>query len=322
VTLVVDVLPDVVDAGAGMTLQGEVSCTPACDLRGHNLLIKDETGAEIGAIEITDFDGVISETPEFIVKAPVSPGRYTWLAVCPPITKEGISYAGASVPVPFTVKPHTTSVAVWDIPSAVLPGERFNIKVGVKCSSDCELKNRDFGICNHEGAQVAIVTLSGDRWPGTGLHFAELELEAPAAAERKRDSAQPPGEERKRDSAQPPGDDLYSWTVRCAGWSAGIPHDEGSAGFGIRLVSQPECLVTVETIDRETQMPLSCARVVMHPYRAIADERGVAELRVAKGEYQLFVSQTNYLTFALPVEVTADMTARAELDLEPVPERN
>jgi hypothetical protein len=60
----------------------------------------------------------------------------------------------------------------------------------------------------------------------------------------------------------------------------------------------------------------------MHPYKAVTDERGVAEVRVAKGAYKLFVSQTRYLTFGLPVEVTADMTARAELDLEPVPERN
>jgi len=60
----------------------------------------------------------------------------------------------------------------------------------------------------------------------------------------------------------------------------------------------------------------------MHPYRVVADEHGVARVRVAKGAYQLFVSQTNYLTFGLPVEVSADMTARAELDLEPVLERN
>ena len=60
----------------------------------------------------------------------------------------------------------------------------------------------------------------------------------------------------------------------------------------------------------------------MHPYRAVTDERGVAEMRVAKGAYTLFVSQTSYLTFGLPVEVTADMTARAELCLEPVAERN
>jgi len=48
----------------------------------------------------------------------------------------------------------------------------------------------------------------------------------------------------------------------------------------------------------------------------------VAEVRVAKGAYKLFVSQTKYLTFGLPVEVTADITARAELELEPMPERN
>jgi len=288
VKLVVDVLSEVVDAGAEMTLHGELSCTPARDLRGHRFLIKNETGTEMGTIEITDFDGEINETREFIVKAPVSPGQYTWLAVC----------AEASVPVPFTVKPHTTSLVVWDIPSAVPAGERFNIKVGIKCSSDCDLGNRNFGIYNHEGAQVATITLSGDRWPGTGLHFADIELEAPIA------------------------EDLYTWSVRCAGLSAGIPHDEGSASFGIRVVGHPECLVTVETIDRETQMPLSGAHVVMHPFRAVADERGVAQVRVAKGQYQLFVSQTNYLTLALPVEVTANMTARAELDLEPVPERN
>ena len=60
----------------------------------------------------------------------------------------------------------------------------------------------------------------------------------------------------------------------------------------------------------------------MHPYRVVADEHGVARVRVAKGVYRLFVSQTNYLTSGLPVEVTEDMTARVELDLEPVLERN
>jgi len=298
VTFVVNVSPEVVDAGAEMTLRAELSCTPACDMRGHNLLIKDETGVEMGTIELTDFDGEINGTREFAVKAPARPGPYTWLAVCPAIVKGCTSYAEVSAPVPFTVKPHTVTVVVWDIPSTVVASERFRIKVGIKCSSECDLKNRNFGIYNHEGTQVATVKLSGDRWPGTGLHFAELELEAPAT------------------------EDLYRWNVTCAGSTAGIPHDDASASFGIRVVGHPEFLVTVETIDRETQLPLSGARVVMHPYRTLTDERGVAEVRVAKGEYRLFVSQTNYLTFALPVEVTANMTARAELDLEPVPERN
>jgi hypothetical protein len=45
-------------------------------------------------------------------------------------------------------------------------------------------------------------------------------------------------------------------------------------------------------------------------------------VQVARGAYTLFVSQTRYLTFGLPIDVDADMTARAELYLEPVPERN
>ena len=295
----VDVYPAVVDAGAEMTLHGKVSCSPACDLRGHTLLIQDQTGAEAGRVEITEFDGVTNATGEFVMKSPVKPGEYTWLAVSPAVVKEGVSYMQASTPISFTVKPHATHVVAWDTPSAVVVGERFRMKVGIKCPNECNLTNRDFGIYDHEEEQVASGTLTGDRWPGTsGLYVAEVELEAPA----------------------PEG--LYTWSVRGQGWDVGIPHAEGSISFGVRVVRHPEYLVTVEAVEKDHQTPLSGARVVMHPYKAVTDERGIAEVRVAKGAYKLFVSQTKYLTFGLLVEVTADMKARVELDLEPVPERN
>ena len=51
-TCAVDVSPDVVDAGAEMTLRGRVSCSPACDLRGHTLLVKDQAGADVGSVEL------------------------------------------------------------------------------------------------------------------------------------------------------------------------------------------------------------------------------------------------------------------------------
>jgi hypothetical protein len=297
-TCAVDVSPDPVDAGADMTLQGKVSCSPACDLQGHTLLVKDQTGAGAVTLELTDFDGETNETGEFVVKAPIKAGGYTWLAVCPAVVKEGVSYRETSTPISFTVKPHTTSVVAWDIPSAVVAGERFRTKVGIKCSNECDLTNKEFGIYDREGAPVATGRLPGDRWPGTGLYVEEVELEAPAEV------------------------GLYTLSVKCPGSDAGIPHAEGSISFGVRVVTHPEYLVTVETVDRVSQAPLSGARVVMHPYRAVTDERGVAEVRVAKGAYKLFVSQTSYVTFGLPVQVTKDMTARAELDLEPVQERN
>jgi hypothetical protein len=67
---------------------------------------------------------------------------------------------------------------------------------------------------------------------------------------------------------------------------------------------------------------LEGARVTLHPYEGVTNERGFAEVRVAKGSYTLFVARTGYITLGLEVEVSADMTAQAELELEPEFERN
>ena len=47
-------------------------------------------------------------------------------------------------------------------------------------------------------------------------------------------------------------------------------------------------------------------------YRAFTNERGVAEVKVPKGEYRLFVSGKNYFPFRSDSEVSTDMTIRAE----------
>ena len=291
-TCSVEISPAVVDAGGELTLEATLACSPARDLRGHTLFIEGH------AVELKEFDGAENRTGEFVAKAPVTPGEYTWSAVFPAVDKEGVSYLQASTQISFIVKPHASYIVVWETPSAVVVGERFRIKVGMKCSSECDLGRRDFGIYDHDGKQVAMSKVSGDRWLSTGLHVAEVELHAPAR------------------------EGLHTWSVRSIGSDNAIPHDEASISFGIRVVSHPDCRIRVEAIDQASHAPLSGARVVMHPYHAVTDEHGIAAVRVAKGAYQLFVAQTDYLTFGLPLEVTEDMTIRAELELEPVPERN
>jgi hypothetical protein len=202
---------------------------------------------------------------------------------------------------------HAVSVVAWDIPSAIVVGEKFRMKVGIKCADECDLANTDFGVFDENGTLLTMGTLPAECWPGTnGLHVTEVELEAPAA------------------------EGLHTWSVKSpsktlgagSGTDGEITHAEESVSVGVRVVANPEYLVTVETIDGTNQTPLSGARVVMHPYRAVTDEHGIARVRVARGTYKLFVSQTRYVTFGLPVEVEGDMTARAELHVEPVTERN
>jgi len=75
--------------------------------------------------------------------------------------------------------------------------------------------------------------------------------------------------------------------------------------------------VTIEAFDGDTQAPIKGAHVLLHPYRALTDERGVAKVKVAKGRYTLFVSGFNYIGHEQIIDVTSDVTARAELAVEP-----
>ena len=298
-TCAVDVSPAVVDAGARLTLRARVSYSPACDLRGHTLLITDQAGAEMARAELATTDAGTSETSELFLKAPLEAGDYAWRVVSPAVVNDGVSYGEASAPVTFTVTRHATHVVAWDVPPAIVAGERFRMKVGIRCSSGCQLAHRRFEIRDHESAVVAAGSVSGEIWPGTSaLHAAETELDAPLEA------------------------GLYTWSVIVPESDLGAPHAEGAVSVGVRAVSRPECLVTVEVVDKDSRAPLPGTHVVMHPFRAVTDDRGVAALRVARGAYTLFASQTRYLTLGLPVEVTADMTASAELCLEPPTERN
>ena len=92
-----------------------------------------------------------------------------------------------------------------------------------------------------------------------------------------------------------------------------VAHTAGTARFGVRVVSAPACVVTVVALDAESRNPVEGARVLAHPYRAVTDRRGVAELRVPAGTYRLFVSGRGCEPFRFDGELKADTTIRAEL---------
>jgi hypothetical protein len=288
-----EVSPSEVDAGADITLKGTVSCSPARDLRGKTLVIKDQDGTLAESIELTAFDGETNETSEFVVKAPLRPGSYTWLAVCSAHTAAGLSYEETSAPFSFTVKPHSTQVVVWDAPSTIECGERFSIKFGVKCSAECRPDGWALEVRNHEGKKLAGAILNDAPWPDTAaLYYSEVNLTAPDT------------------------EGLYAWEAKTTAPGLDVPHAGCVASFGVRVVPTPECVLTVEAIDMESQTPVKGAKVVVHPYRAFTDERGVAQVRIPKGEYRLFVSGKSYFPFRRDGEAETDIAIRAELAVD------
>ncbi len=201
------------------------------------------------------------------------------------------------------MKPHSTSVVVWDAPPTIECGEKFSVKLGVKCASECRPDGWTVEVRDQDGKKRATATLNDEPWPGTAaLYYAEVDLSAPDTA------------------------GLHEWEAKALADGAAdgpaddpdIQHAECIARFGVRVVPTPECLLTVVAIDMESQTPIGGAKVVVHPYRAFTDERGVAEVRVPEGEYRLFVSGKNYFPFRSDVKMKTDVAIRAELavDLE------
>jgi hypothetical protein len=293
-TCAVEVAPGEVDAGAELTVTARVSCPHGCDLRGQSISIRAQDDTELASAKLAEFDGNAYIARTLVLQAPLEVGEHIYRAVLAAQEKDGVLHEEASTEFSFAAKAHAAYVHVWDGPSTIAAGERFRLKVGIKCSAGCKLAGRQFTIFDDEGARVGAGSLLDDVWPGTSaLYFAEVEAEAPRTT----------------------GD--YKWQVKIPRSDFGVPHEAGSFTFAVKVVSPPDYEVTVEAFDSEKQIPIEGAHVLLHPYRALTDQRGVAKLKVAKGTYKLFVSGFNYIAYENIIDVAADVTTRAELAAEP-----
>jgi hypothetical protein len=167
--------------------------------------------------------------------------------------------------------------------------------VGVKCAEECGGAPRRVEVRDGQGRSLASAVVGDVPWPGTAaLHYAELVLDAPAT------------------------EGLQSWEARAAEVvdlaTGRCTHAAASAGFRVRAVRPAECLLKVVAVDARSRKPIPGAKVVVHPYHALTNLDGVAELRVPKGAYRLFVSGRDRFPFRLDGEIGADLTIQAELD--------
>jgi hypothetical protein len=287
--------PVEVDAGAYVAFRAEVSCAKGCDLRASlvRVLDQDDTLAQEG--ELSELDGAMNRTEDLVVTAPLEPGEYAWRVVFPAQEKEGVLHEESSAPFLLAVKPHSTSMAVWDILSPIALHDKFTIKVGVKCSAECSLAGREIRIYGQRGKKVASAVLGGSPWPGTrALYWVEVELEAP------------------------PVEGYYRWRVRFPEPDLELPHEGSSSRFAFTTARPPQHVVTVRVSDKRTKRPLRNALVRLRssgtPYKGRTDDGGEARVRVPAGQYTVYASKGgDYETFQTTLEIHDDTSIRAEL---------
>jgi hypothetical protein len=292
--------PPEVDAGTDMPLRVRVSCVSSCDLRGRTVRIIAEDGVVTGEATLTGFEEGMNETDDFWVKGPIGLGECTWSILFPGQEVGGVLHEESSTPLVFTVKPHATSMAIWDVPSPVARNHKFKIKVGVKCSTGCKLAGSEIRIYGEKGKKVATETLGDVPWPGTSaLYWAEVELDAPKVS------------------------GLYKWRGRFLKPDLRLPHEGASCQFTFASARPPEHVVTVEVVAEDTKAAIRGAHVLLrepgrYAYRGYTDEDGVARLEVPKGEYTLYASKDGaYETFETILGVSEDATIGVELPFVP-----
>ena len=185
-------------------------------------------------------------------------------------------------------------MAVWDVPSPVIVNGSFTIKVGVKCSATCQLAGQLIEVCDGAGTPIGESRLGETPWPGTsGLYVADVELAAPAT------------------------DGTALWSARFAAAESGLPHDESSAAFSLRIARPPEHRVTVQVSDKGTKTPLEDVEVRLGVYRASTDAQGQAILELPGGVYPLGAWKAGYEMRTRTVKVGKELTIRVEAVVAP-----
>jgi hypothetical protein len=198
---------------------------------------------------------------------------------------------------PLKTVPHATSLAVWDIPSPVVRGARFEITAGAKCTSACVLAGKVIEIRDESGVLMGSGALGDAPAPGTtALVFTTISLKSP------------------RKLAQ------HSWTASFEPSELKLAHGRATSRFSFITVGEPEHSVSVKVVNKETKEPIAGAQVRLGVYRAETDESGAAEIRVPKGTFELAVMRPGYRMPERKIEVEKDVRVRISAERLPPPD--
>ena len=288
--------PAEVAVGSDLALQLKVSCPMGCDLSGvpvtvtgpdgQVMTIEPRAGHELAPGEVS--------LRTIALNAPATVGEQAWSIRFPAHASEGVVHEQCMLPVSVRTMPHATSLAVWAIPSPVVMGERFSLKVGAKSSSGCALKGTKIVISDQGGTVLAQGSLQDAPWPGTSaLYWTEVEVPAPEQ------------------------EGMFWCTVSFAAADIETPHERSSAKFSVAIVRPPEHRLTIEVLEKDSKAPVEDAQVRLGAYGAATDTAGRAEVALPKGTYDLTVWKVGYEAPGKTVDIQDDVSVQVEAVIVP-----
>jgi hypothetical protein len=287
-----------VAAGTKFALPLRLACASGCDLSAVPITVTAPDGSTSQAEKLDHkADGSDANVRRIALIAPRTIGEYAWRVSAGGHEVEGVRHEAKALDVAVKTKPHSTSLAAWAIPSPIVAGQRFALKVGAKSAAGCELSGQRIEVLNERGAAIASGQLGPMPWPDTtALYWAELELTAP----------------------EEPG--MFGWSVRFAPSDLDLPHDGASSRFSIAIAPAPEHRLTVKVVEQTTSAPIADAWIRLGPYKAATSETGLVEIMMPKGKYDLYVWKAGYEAPEHSVAIDGDTVV--EITATAVPEYN
>lgn len=283
-------VPTEVPVGADFLVKVKVLRPAGCDL---GRLPVSVTGPDAQTVPIAPPDAS-GETRAIALKAPQHVGEHAWSIAFGTYESEGVQYEGCTLAIRLRTKPHATSLAVWEVPSPVVIGERFRVKIGAKSSAACTLEGEATEVMDQTGAVVAHGKLGATPWPGTSaLFWTEIELAAPTQ------------------------EGLCWWSVRFAAAAIETPHEGTSSRFSVAVVRPPEHRLTVAVFEKDSQAPIADAQIRLGAYRAATDPSGHAEVAMPGGTYDLSVWKVGYDAPGQVVDIRGDTVIKVEAVVVP-----
>jgi hypothetical protein len=191
---------------------------------------------------------------------------------------------------------HTTSLASWDLTSPVVAGRPATLKVGVACSSGCDLTGTRIDVYNETGTRVGTGSLGSQPWPATAaLYWVELDVAAPDAE----------------------GD--HAWTLQAI--TPEPLHVHAASTVRFVAVRPPEHRVTLEVMEKGSGAPLAGVELRVGRFRAATSDAGIAQIELPGGSYEVCAWKIGYDLLSSTVDVNADTTIHLEVAVAPEPEQ-